>query len=549
MTTQDITFTLQTLRCIREKDSDSSPYLWTAFLWIDDPTLTVGVLTPLVSDDRVVLQSNLQPGQSAPIPSSVGVFLRPFDTILATTQLILVTAIWQKHDTPSNAVDAGFEAFGNGLQSAITSNLLGLGSPDPQAQQAAVTNIKNSVNDSITAAISDSLSDVQKAEVYVGALTLDSLIDSSSQVFRTIASHPLTIILGDPLGGRLLFYRDFTQDGTGDVDTPSVIGLGGWAGFKFLFTGGNGIIYAVDDQGRLLFYRDQNQDGTGDVNTPAVIGQGGWADFKFLFSGGNGIIYAVNQQGQLLFYRDFTQDGSGDVNTPAVIGQGGWADFKFLFSGGSGIIYAVDQQGQLLFYRDSTQDGSGDVNTPSMIGLGGWADFQFLFSGGNGIIYAVDEQGELLFYRDFTQDGTGDVNTPSRIGLGGWADFQFLLSGGNGILYAVEKDLDPHHHYEIDGTLQLATEICTAEIAGVSAANMAVQDLQSQIANLQSQMNDASAAEKTILIGEIRDTQQLLKDAKASLAEAKQALADCRARSLLSSFSDDRHIRPRASEA
>ncbi len=36
-----------------------------------------------------------------------------------------------------------------------------------------------------------------------------------------------------------------TRDGTGDVNTPSVIGLGGWQAMKHLFHGGDGIIYAV----------------------------------------------------------------------------------------------------------------------------------------------------------------------------------------------------------------------------------------------------------------------------------------------------------------
>ncbi|HUG64255.1 MAG TPA: alkaline phosphatase family protein [Gaiellaceae bacterium] len=48
-----------------------------------------------------------------------------------------------------------------------------------------------------------------------------------------------------PQPGQLLFYRDSTQNGTGDVSSPAVIGLGGWQAFKFLFSGGNGIIYAV----------------------------------------------------------------------------------------------------------------------------------------------------------------------------------------------------------------------------------------------------------------------------------------------------------------
>jgi hypothetical protein len=39
----------------------------------------------------------------------------------------------------------------------------------------------------------------------------------------------------------------------GDVTSPSVIGLGGWQNFNHLFSGGDGIIYAVDQNGRLLF--------------------------------------------------------------------------------------------------------------------------------------------------------------------------------------------------------------------------------------------------------------------------------------------------------
>jgi Tachylectin len=96
------------------------------------------------------------------------------------------------------------------------------------------------------------------------------------------------------VSGRLLFYRDLTQNGTGDVSNPSVIGLGGWQAFKFLFSGGNGVIYAVNEDGQLLFYRDTTQDGSPtSVSDPSVIGLGGWQAFKFLFSGGNGIIYAV----------------------------------------------------------------------------------------------------------------------------------------------------------------------------------------------------------------------------------------------------------------
>jgi hypothetical protein len=243
--------------------------------------------------------------------------------------------------------------------------------------------------------------------------------------------------------GQLLFYRDTTRDGLGDLHSPSVIGLGGWQDLKFVLSGGDGIIYAVDSEGQLLFYRDHARDGTGDVNTPAVIGLGGWQNMRHLFAGDPGVLYAVDSEGQLLFYRDTTRDGTGDVHTPAVIGLGGWQTMRHLIYGGDGIIYAVDSEGRLLFYRDTTRDGTGDVNTPAVIGLGGWQNMRHLVAGEPGVLYAVDSQGQLLYYRDHARDGTGDVHSPQVIGNGGWQRFSQLAYGGNfgglKILYAVAR--------------------------------------------------------------------------------------------------------------
>jgi hypothetical protein len=189
----------------------------------------------------------------------------------------------------------------------------------------------------------------------------------------------------------------------------------GWHHFRFVFPGGDGILYAVDRQGRLLFYRDPKQDGSVDIRDFSIIGSG-LQDMTQVFSGGNGILYAVDQPGRLLFFRDKNQDGMGDIGAPSVIGLGGWQFMRFIFPGGNGIIYAIDQDGRLLFYRDQTQDGTGDVANPSVIGPGGWQGFQFLFPGGNGIIYAIDQDGRLLSTRDTTRDGTGSVANPSITG-------------------------------------------------------------------------------------------------------------------------------------
>ena len=53
------------------------------------------------------------------------------------------------------------------------------------------------------------------------------------------------------------------------------------------------MLYAVNQQGQLLFYRDNARDGTGDVSSPSVIGLGGWQAMKHLVSGDPGAIYAV----------------------------------------------------------------------------------------------------------------------------------------------------------------------------------------------------------------------------------------------------------------
>jgi len=527
-----ITITLNTLHCNREGQGSggSSPYLWPAMLWVSKDTASVGVLGIYDGDSHTILKRGVKPGDTVDIPSKVGVMLRPFDDDLSNHVIIVTVALWQDNESPGYAVQAGYRSFLTSLRDGIASHLLQLNSDDPATVAQAETDIKTAVTEGVTKGIKDSLSTTDKIKIATGILTLDSPIDSTTTSFSNLVNTSFSLQIGGSLGGRLLFYRDYTRNGTGDVDTPKVIGLGGWAGFKFLFSGGDGIIYAVNPEGQLLFYRDATQNGTGDVNTPSVIGLGGWADFKFLFSGGNGIIYAVNQQGQLLFYRDYTRNGTGDVDTPKVIGQGGWQNFKSLFSGGDGILYAVDQQGRLLFYRDTTQDGTGDVNTPSVIGLGGWQSFQFLFSGGDGIIYAVDQQGQLLFYRDYTRNGTGDVDTPQVIGLGGWKDFQFLFSGDNGIIYAAEKALTPKDSYEVTGTLSIAAVLCVDERAAVSTATAEVQSAKQIVANLQQEFQNAPASQKPFLRDQIKEAEKDEAAAEQRLAAAKQALSACLAR-------------------
>jgi hypothetical protein len=340
-------------------------------VWVDKTTLNVGEIGIADSNAHNILKRGITPGVSVKIESTVGVMTRIFDDPLTNFVIILTVGMFHDMQTPDNAVTAGYNAFQSALQDGIKSHLLALNSPDPSVVEQAQQQISDAVTAAVTSAISDSLSAIQKVEVATGLLTLDSTIGSASTSFPNLVNTNFTLTIGNPLGGRLFLYKDTTQNGTGDVKTPQVIGQGGWEQFKFLFAAGSNVIYAVNEQGQLLRYVDASQTGGGDVSSPQVVGQGGWEQFKFLFSGGGNIIYAVNQQEQLLRYVDKSQTGGGDVSSPQIVGQGGWLQFKFLFGGGNNVIYAVNQQGQLLRYVDASQTGGGDVSSPQVIGPGG----------------------------------------------------------------------------------------------------------------------------------------------------------------------------------
>ncbi|MFJ7685973.1 tachylectin-related carbohydrate-binding protein [Peribacillus butanolivorans] len=146
----------------------------------------------------------------------------------------------------------------------------------------------------------------------------------------------------------------------------------GWGAFRHVFSDGNGAnrnIYAVAQNGDLLYYRDempavhQHQWAYGGIGQK--IGTG-WGNFVHVFSGGDGIIYAVAQNGDLLYYRDLARDGTsrwandgvGQIIMSAQATGNFFNRFRHVFSGGDGIIYAIEDNGTILYFRDLAQDGT-----------------------------------------------------------------------------------------------------------------------------------------------------------------------------------------------
>src|SRR3954451_5778526 len=96
--------------------------------------------------------------------------------------------------------------------------------------------------------------------------------------------------------------------------------------FKQVVGTNSGNIYAITASGGLLWYKDLKQDGTNGscgetgwhINSGSQVGFG-WENFKHVFSGANGIIYAITPTGELLWYQDLLQDG-----TNGSLAESGW---------------------------------------------------------------------------------------------------------------------------------------------------------------------------------------------------------------------------------
>ncbi|CAN5144715.1 hypothetical protein BH11MYX1_BH11MYX1_28960 [soil metagenome] len=163
------------------------------------------------------------------------------------------------------------------------------------------------------------------------------------------------------------------------------------AHYETVQVGGSGNLIPASG-GELKWYRhDGREDGSFKwaARSGTVVGTG-WNGFSKVFSGGNGVIYALTAYvpahyeistygghmvpasgGDLKWYRHTGQvDGTfrWAPGSGTTVGHG-WSSFKRLFSGGDGVIYAVDSDDKLRWYRHDGRDtgtftwapGSGTV--------------------------------------------------------------------------------------------------------------------------------------------------------------------------------------------
>jgi Tachylectin len=138
--------------------------------------------------------------------------------------------------------------------------------------------------------------------------------------FRSVTSDDQGNLYAISNDDKLFYYRDEARNGSARWAFDGVgqkIG-NGWGDIHRVFSGGDGILYAITWDGHLLFFRDEARDGSerwafggtgqdlGRAKTPDGA-DAGWLSFWTVFSGGDGIIYAITFDGDLLYFKDLAR--------------------------------------------------------------------------------------------------------------------------------------------------------------------------------------------------------------------------------------------------
>ena len=249
---------------------------------------------------------------------------------------------------------------------------------------------------------------------------------------------PPTVLYSIASTGTLGWYRhNGAQTGAGlnapgAWSGPTEVGSG-WQNFKQVIPGGGNILYSIASTGTLRWYRHNGAQTGAGLNAPGAwsgpteVGSG-WQNFKQVFSGSDGILYAIAQDGTLKWYRHTGySDGSATWEGPKNVGTG-WQNFKEVFGMGDGIIYAIAGDGKLKWYKHTgVRDGTMAWEGPKDVGTG-WQNFKQVFGAGNGVIYAIAGDGILKWYKHTGyRDGSFNWEGPKDIGTG-WQGFSKVVS-------------------------------------------------------------------------------------------------------------------------
>ncbi len=248
------------------------------------------------------------------------------------------------------------------------------------------------------------------------------------------------VILAVTTTGDLRWYKHsgYQTGSTSWANNGGGVSIGsGWNMYAKVFSAGDGIIYGIGNDGSLNWYKKTNIQSSDKVwengGAAKKVGQG-WQNFVKVFSGGNGVIYAIKSDGSLYWYKHLGYSNGAWSWANGGVGKkigSGWNMYSKVFSGGNGIIYGVASDSSLNWYNHlgySTGSTSWANNGGrKVVGTHGWSAYNDLFSVGSGVIYGKTNNGSLIWYKHYgyTNGSYSWANSGSgkTVGTGWYSSF------------------------------------------------------------------------------------------------------------------------------
>jgi hypothetical protein len=208
---------LDQLSCISESEGGGShPYLWAVLLQVDDETIKSGAraatvgFAPSPTGAQLAIDDGMRAGDTAAIPVLQVRMAARFDSAEHTKHLILVAALLDHHDTPFDAILAGYDAFLGATQEQVAAHVFELGSTSKDVQAAAKDEVKAAVNTAVNDAISAKLTLWDKIMIKIHYKTPDSTIGNGFIDFDLTSAVPPPFNLAFGSGSA----HDYRIDGT-----------------------------------------------------------------------------------------------------------------------------------------------------------------------------------------------------------------------------------------------------------------------------------------------------------------------------------------------
>jgi hypothetical protein len=189
---------LQQLQCTSLPDSTGrKPYLWPALTAIDiasqNSLPTITIIPPEADENGTsgfLLSNDMHAGDSVDIPSFAGALGHSSEDGFPRRNLILLVTLWEHHDFPQGAIDAGYNAYLDGVLCGIAANLNFLDNSD------VVQGIAQNIQTAVTSAIKCAL-----PLLFAGAPDIPVGFNSLSWINPAVGTSPFSLeILSAPSG-------------------------------------------------------------------------------------------------------------------------------------------------------------------------------------------------------------------------------------------------------------------------------------------------------------------------------------------------------------